>query len=301
MEVTREKIDGVNHLITDYIYKNDNVGINLSLLSTMKTKKNLNVSGIPIDYSPISINRTSNAINVTSTLNYDPITGDIDVIAEVKYPNNTIVHTRKLEDKNFAEDMINTCLVDKKDIKNMECYKNAFNSIVDAVIESSLEEDILIKTPDLHYKCYIYSNNMELIGVANRLLEAENGYILGEYVGKKLSEHMGRNIFIDLCINDDITLQLANVKVENTIDSSLTYALLDTSNTMAKRLNENYTNLTMNIPKDFCFPDHSKFRSINDYFELLLKSNSPKNIEKFFKDNKIKLNNAIDINKYLIW
>ena len=38
MQVTRETIDKVPHLITDYMYEGDNVGINLTLLNTMKTK-----------------------------------------------------------------------------------------------------------------------------------------------------------------------------------------------------------------------------------------------------------------------
>lgn len=304
MQVTRETIDKVPHLITDYMYEGDNVGINLTLLNTMKTKKKLDVAGIPIDYSPVSLNKIDNIIQITSEMEFNKTSKNIEVVALVKYPNGCapLKETRKLEDEVFAQDIINTCIVDKKDIKNMQCYKLAFADISNSVIESSLNEDILVKTPELNYKCYIYSNNMELIGTANRLLEASNtSYILGEYVGKKLSEHMGRNIFIDICINDEITLQMANVRVENTVDSSLTYALLDTSNTMVKRLNENYTNLSMNIPQGFKFPEYSKFRNMNDYFEELLKLNSPKNIEKFFKDNKIKSNNAIDLNKYLIW
>lgn len=304
MQVTRETIDKVPHLITDYMYEGDNVGINLTLLSTMKTKKKLDVAGIPIDYSPVSLNRVDNTITITSEMEFNKTSGNIEVVANIKYPNgySILKETRKLEDEVFAQDIINTCIVNKKDIKNMPCYKLAFTDISNSVIESSLNEDILVKTPELNYKCYIYSNNMELIGTANRLLEASNtSYILGEYVGKKLSEHMGRNIFIDICINDEITLQMANVRVENTVDSSLTYALLDTSNTMVKRLNENYTNLSMNIPQGFNFPEYSKFKNMDNYFEELLRLNSPKNIEKFFKDNKIKSNNAIDLNKYLIW
>ena len=304
MQVTRETIDKVPHLITDYMYEGDNIGINLTLLSTMKTKKKLDVAGVPIDYSPVPLNRVDNTITITSEMEFNKTSGDIEVVANIKYPNgySILKETRKIEDETFAQDIINTCIVNKKDIKNMQCYKLAFTDISNSVIESSLNENILVKTPELNYKCYIYSNNMELIGTANRLLEAsKTSYILGEYVGKKLSEHMGRNIFIDICINDEITLQMANVKVENTVDSSLTYALLDTSNTMVKRLNENYSNLSMSIPQGFNFPEYSKCKNMDDYFEELLRLNSSKNIEKFFKDNKIKSNNAIDLNKYLIW
>ena len=44
----------------------------------------------------------------------------------------------------------------------------------------------------------------------------------------------------------------------------------------------------------------SKFKNINEYFERMLTANSPKDIEKFFKNNKIKSNTVIDLNKYLI-
>ena len=109
MEVTRETIDKVPYLITDYMYEGDNVGINLTLLSTMKTKKKLDVAGIPIDYSPVSLNKTDNVITITSTMNYDPLDKELNVMADVKYPNNTIVHNRKLNDNDFAKDIIDTC------------------------------------------------------------------------------------------------------------------------------------------------------------------------------------------------
>ena len=47
--------------------------------------------------------------------------------------------------------------------------------------------------------------------------------------------------------------------------------ILDTSNTMVKRLNENYTNLSMNTPQGFKFPEYSKFKNMDNYFEELLK------------------------------
>lgn len=302
MQITRENIDGSPYIITDFMYQNDNVGINLELLNTMKTKKKLDVAGIPIDYSPISLNKTDNVISITSNMKFNKTSGDIEIVANIKYPNgySILKETRKIADEDFANDMINTCIIDKKDIKNMPSYKNSFDDIVNGIKESSLDEDLLIKTPELKYKCYVYSNNMELLGTAYRLLETEHGYILGEYVGKKLSEHIGRNVFIDLCINNETTLQFANVKINNAIDSSLTYAELDTSNTMVKRLVENYMDTTMKVSETFNFPEHSKFKNINEYFEKMLTANSPKDIEKFFKNNKIKSNTVIDLNKYLI-
>ena len=70
MQVTRETVNKEPYLITDYIYQNDNVGINLNLLNNAKTKKVLRVAGIPIDYSPISLNRSGNEIIATSNLIY---------------------------------------------------------------------------------------------------------------------------------------------------------------------------------------------------------------------------------------
>ena len=298
MQVTRETINKEPYLITDYIYQNDNVGINLNLLNNAKTKKILRVAGIPIDYSPISLNRSGNEIVASSTLTY--VDNKIKAVMNITYPNKEITDEREINDGNFAEDMINTCLVDKKDIKNMQCYKNAIDSMIESVKENALEEEMLIKTPEFLYKCFVYSNDMELLGVAYRLIENEKGYVLGEYVGKKLSEHIGRNIYIDICINNEITLQLANVKINDAIDSSLAYAQLETSNTMVKRLTENYSDITMKVPKNFKFPETNIFKSINDYFDTMLISNSPKDIENFFKNNKQKTNALININKYLI-
>ena len=298
MQVTRETINKEPYLITDYIYQNNNVGINLNLLNNAKTKKILRVAGIPIDYSPISLNRSGNEIVASSTLTY--VDNKIKAIMNITYPNKEITDEREINDGNFAEDMINTCLVDKKDIKNMQCYKNAIDSMIESVKENALEEEMLIKTPEFLYKCFVYSNDMELLGVAYRLIENEKGYVLGEYVGKKLSEHIGRNIYIDICINNEITLQLANVKINDAIDSSLAYAQLETSNTMVKRLTENYSDITMKVPKNFKFPETNIFKSINDYFDTMLISNSPKDIENFFKNNKQKPNALININKYLI-
>ena len=70
-----------------------------------------------------------------------------------------------------------------------------------------------------------------------------------------------------MCINDEITLQLANVAVGDAIDSSLAYAQLETSNTMVKRLTENYSDINMKIPKNFKFPEINIFNTIDNYFE----------------------------------
>lgn len=303
MKVTRENIDKMPHLITDYMYENDNIGINLTLLNTMKTKKVLNVSGIPIDYNPISFNYSQirDTITITTTMEFNATSEELNVIANVKYPNNTITYMNLLEDEEFATDIIDTCIVNKKDIKNMACYRRIFEETINTVKESALQEDVLIKSPELKYKCYVYSDNMELLGVANRLLENPSGYILGEYVGKKISEYKGKDIYIDLCINSDVTLQFSNVKVADCMESSLTYVLLETSSAMVKRLTENYNNIDMNVPKGFNFPTVNVNKNMNQYYEELLISNSPSNIEKFFKNNKPKMNSIIDINKYLIW
>ena len=301
MQVTREVIKKVPHIITDYDYNGDNIGINLNLLNEEKTRKVLEIDGIAIDYSPVSFNNTNNRTKITTTLEYDNKVDKIQVIAEVLYRNEISCITRNIEDEVFANDIINTCLINKKNIKNMDCYKQSFDSIVEQVKENALEIDFLVKTQVLPYKCYIYSNNMELLGIANRLMEKEDSYILGEYVGKKLVEYIDKNIYIDVCVNNEITLQFSNVKVADTFDASLSYAVLNMDNTMIKRLTENYSNIELNIPNGFNFPEYKIYGDINYYYEELLKINSPSNIEKFYKINKVKANNTIDINKYLIW
>ena len=97
----------------------------------MKTKKKLDVAGIPIDYSPVSLNKIDNIIQITSEMEFNKTSKNIEVVALVKYPNGCapLKETRKLEDEVFAQDIINTCIVDKKDIKNMQKELNTLDLV----------------------------------------------------------------------------------------------------------------------------------------------------------------------------
>lgn len=300
MEVTREVVNKAPYIITDHMYNGDNVGINLDLLNQAKTHKKLDVSAIPIDYSPVSINNTNNKISIATDLKF--IDNNVAVVAETEYASNKTIDIYNIEDKVFANDIINTCIIDKKDIKNMPCYKALFEQIKQKACENALQEDFLVKTPELKFKCYIYSDNMELLGVANRLLATSisTRYTLGEYVGKKLTEFLNRNLIIDICINNEVTLQMTNVKLTKALESSLAYATLDVEHTMIKRLTENYENINIKTPPGFNFPEIKSHYTIENYYEQLLVGNDPNNIERFFKDNKPNTNVMINLNKYLI-
>ena len=300
MQVTRETVNKAPHLITDFMYNNDNVGINLNLINDAKTYKKIDVPAIPIDYSPVSINNTNNRIIIATDLKYN--NDNIQIESKVEYANEIKQDYYKIDDNTFANDIINTCIVDKKDIKNMPCYLQTFEKVKKAACENALEQNFLIKTPILDYKCYIYSDNMELLGVANRLMSASvsTRYTIGEYVGKKLTEYEGKNIVIDLCINNNVTLQLEHVKIIKALDSSLSYIEIDTERTTVKRLIDNYDNIEIKIPQGFNIPEYKVHYSIDNYYEQLLISNSPNNIEKFFKDNKPNTTVMINLNKYLI-
>ena len=299
MQVTREVINGVTHLVTDYVYENDNIGINLSLLETMKTKKILELSGVSIDYTPVPFFKTNDAIKVESHLEY--VDDAVKFIAEVKYPKSNESHSIGIADMDLAFDLINTCLLEKRDIKTMDCYRYCFNHVIDKINETSLNKSVLIKTPELNYKCYIYDNNMSLLGIANRLLETPNGYVLAEYAGKKLTEYIDKNIFIDMCINNELTLQISGIKIIDALDSSVSYASISITNAMVRQLTENYTDINTVKSESFTAPIYSRSKDLNDYLKEINAINSKAVIEKYYKDNKPKINNSIDINKYLIW
>ena len=300
MQVTREVVNNAPHLITDFMYNNDNVGINLNLINEAKTNKKLNVPAIPIDYSPVSMNNTNNNISISTNLRYE--NDNVVIASEINYTSETKYDSYKINDETFANDIINTCIIDKKDIKNMPCYQQTFEEVKRTACENALKENYLIKTPVLNYKCYIYSDSMELLGVANRILTTSlsTQYILGEYVGKKLSEYENKNIIIDLCVNSKVTLQMTCTKVIKALDSSLSYVTLDTERTMIKRLSENYDDINIKIPAGFNIPEYKVYNNIDYYYEQLLIGNSPSNIEKFFKENKPNTAVMINLNKYLI-
>lgn len=295
----RITIKGAPHIITDYIYEGEPLHINLDSLNNAKTNKRVEIPAIVIDYSPVSLQNVNNKIILESEIKHDIDSTDINIILNINNEETTKV---KIDEETFVNDIIATCLENKKDIKNMPCYNDAINNAIDIIKANALDSDMLIKEDVLNYKCYIYSNDMELLGTANRLiLSTNNDYILGEYVGKKLTELQGQSIVIDMCINNDIVLQFANFMVGESIDSSLSYVKLFNQNVMVKRLMVVYDNIEFNIPAKFNIPEFYKTWTIHDYYEKLLLTNSPDNIEKVFKQNKQNKVCNININKYLIW
>ena len=311
INVKREKIKNATHLVTDYMYEGDNVGINLNVLNTIKTNRNLKIPCIPISYNTLSFNSSTSEINITSNL-APGANDDITVTFNIKYPDKETIEQVIIDDTVFATDMINTCIVDKKDVKDIPCYKKAFDDMVDKIKEQALSENILIKVPELKMKAYVYTQDLTLLGTANRLMQnvvAGNSYvtkyILGEYCGKKLTEFIDEygdttKLIVDICVNDDIMLQLTNVELLASTDSTLGYAMIDASSANVTRT-PNYNKTQYKIPEGFHLPEFKSGFDHNRYYEDFFISNSPTSIEKFYKLNKISTNPTIDINKYLIW
>lgn len=303
----RKKVNKQTYIVTDYMYNDDNVGINLKTLSECKTSKKQIIPCIPISYSENSFSSSSNSVKIESNISLDK---EENILANfnIEYPDKTEHKYVKFEDQVFANDMINTCILDKKDVKDIQCYKNAINSTIEEVKNNSLAQNILIKTKEMNYKCYIYTDELVFLGVANRLLEnSVNGsYVLGEYCGKKLTDFIDEygntiKIVIDICINKDITLQLKGVELVQAINSTMGYAIVNVSNARVVRINNTHNDINYKIPEGFILPEYKPAFNYDNYYEAFLTGNSPHNIEKFYKLNKPSTNPTININKYLIW
>ncbi len=309
IKVERQKIKNNNFYVTDYMYEGDNIGINLSTLNNTKTTKLLKIPCLPISYTATSFSNTSSEISVTANLVAND-SNDITIVFDIKYPDKTITETVKLDDVEFATDMINTCILDKKDIKEIACYKNAFNNMIEEIKNKALEENILIKTPELKMKSYLYTEDLSLLGVSNRLMlisqRNEGRYVLGEYCGKKLTEftedsYGERSKFvIDICVNDDIMIQLTNVELTSSTDSTLGYAIIDASSARLVRI-PNYNKTPFKTFDGLQLPEYKQGWDDKNYFEKFFIGNAPSDIEKLYKLNKVSTNPTIDINKYLIW
>ena len=235
--------------------------------------------------------------------------GNVLANFSIEYPDKTDNKCIKFDDQIFATDMINTCIVDKKDVKEIPCYKKAFDDMVNKIKDQALSENILIKTPVLNYKCYIYTEDLVFLGTTNRLLENSyfNGqYILGEYCGKKLTDYIDEygdttKLVIDICINNDITLQLKNVDLLGATSSTMGYALIDTSSARIVRISNTHKSIEYKIPEGLVLPEYKSNFNYDNYYEAFLIGNNPSSIEKFYKLNKVSTNPTIDINRYLIW
>ena len=308
LKVERKKVNKQPYLVTDYMYEGDNIGINLVTLVNTKTSRKTTIPCIPISYSDHAFNSNSSQIEIVSNIGLD-LNDNLQAVFDIKYPNRSELKYIEFNDAEFAQDMINTCILDKRDVKDLSCYKKSIDDTIEEIKQSALEEDVLIKTAVLNYKCYIYTEDLIFLGTANRLLECNrnNGrYVLGEYCGKKLTDYIDEfgdttKLVIDICVNKDITLQLKNVDLLSATASTMGYALVDTSSSRIVRISNTHKSIEYKIPEGLVLPEHKSNFNCDSYYEAFLVGNSPAVIEKFYKLNKVSTNPTIDINRYLIW
>lgn len=302
MQVTREMVKQSQHLITDYMYKGDNVGIDLYLLNQEKTHKEYTIPSIPISYEKRSFIDSDGNIKLDTCLRYED--SKVQSIIDVLYATKAYTVKTEIPDEIFAEDMIKTCLENKQNIKKLPCYISAIQHVIDNVKEEALENESLIKENEMNYKCYVYSTNMELLGVANRLLLTNKGayYILGEYIGKNLDKIADDrdSVIVDICINNDITLQLTDVNITDATNTSVAYAKLDLSMAKIKRIDVMYESIELNIPKQIALPNYHPNYSASEYFDHFSSMNGRSEITNFYKLNKPNMTPTVNVNKYLI-
>ena len=305
LKVERKKVNKQSYLITDYMYEGDNIGINLVTLANTKTSRKTTIPCIPISYSDHAFNSNSSQIEVVSNIGLD-LNDNLQAVFDIKFPDKSDLRYIEFNDAEFAQDMINTCILDKRDVKDLKCYKAAIGLTIEQIKNQALSENILIKTHELNYKCYIYTEDLIFLGTANRLLEKSNSsYILGEYCGKKLTDYIDdygdtTKLVIDICVNNDITLQLKNVDLLGAISSTMGYALIDTSSSRIVRISNTHKSIEYKIPEGLVLPEYKSNFNYDNYYEAFLIGNSPSSIEKFYKLNKVSTNPTIDINRYLI-
>ena len=312
LKVERKKVNKQPYLVTDYVYEGDTVGINLVTLANTKTSKKSSIPCIPISYNEHSFNSNASTIEIVSNIGLD-VKDNVQAVFDIKFPDRSDLRYVEFDDAQFAEDMINTCIVNKRDVKDLECYKNAIETTINEIKEQALSENILIKTPVLDYMCYIYTEDLIFLGTANRLLSntvSGNSYmnraVLGEYCGKKLTDYIDEygdktKLVIDVCVNKDITLQLRNVELIGSTSSTMGYAIIDLSSARVVRISNNHPVIKYKMPETLKLPEHKNNFNYDNYYEAFLIGNSPADIEKFYKLNKVSTNPTININKYLIW
>ena len=303
MKVTREMVNQSQHLVTDYIYDNDNVGIDLFLLNQEKTNKEYTIPSISITYEEQDFNDSDGNIKLNTCLRYEE--EKVQSIIDVSYTNKAYTVKTEISDDEFAKDLIQTCLEDKKSVKKLPCYTNAIQDVIDNVKEEALSNNSLIKEQEMKYKCYIYSENMELLGIANRLLSASDKgdyYIIGEYIGKNLEKLASdrTKIIIDICVNNEITLQLTNACLITATNTSIAYAEIDSSFARIKRIDATYESIKLNIPKNIALPNHNVNYNPAQYSNHFIDMNEHNEITNFYKLNKPNMTPTININRYLI-
>lgn len=303
MLVKREKVNKKQHLITDYMYNDDNVGIDLELLNEEKSNKVYSIPSVLISDESQSFNFSENEISLSANLKYE--SEKIQAIVNVTSPDDYYTVKKEIADNDFAQDIIDTCLENKKNIKSLPCYELAVQEVIDNIKEEALSNNYLIRENVMNYKCYIYSENMELLGVANRLLSSsskEDYFIIGEYIGKSLEKLAvdRAKIIIDICINDEITLQLTNACLITATDTSVAYAEIDSSFAKIKRIDATYESIKLNIPKNIALPNYNVNHNPLAYLNHFTSMNGHSEIINFYKINKPNMVPKININKYLI-
>jgi hypothetical protein len=258
------------------------------------------VDCIPISFKETDFFNKSNKIQLITEL----INGNNEIVVDgtINYPDTTKKSKAIIADEDFAEQMIQTCIHNQKDIKKIPAYENAFEQMVEQIKINALKDNILLKLPEMNYKIYVYDHNNVFLGVANRLMKTTNStnYILGEYMGKKAVEKTHDKIYLDLCITDDITIRITNVSIYDAPSTSIGYWTLDFTNAKIKQNKETYQDIGYNIDSKINLPAYSLNKTNSDYYNELKNNNTENNIIMFYKNNKPDFSNKIDINKYLI-
>ena len=301
MLVKREKVNKKQHLITDYMYNDDNVGIDLELLNEEKSNKVYSIPSVLISDESQSFNFAENEISLSANLKYE--SEKIQAVVNVTSPDDYYTVKKEIADNDFAQDIIDTCLENKKNIKNLPCYELAVQEVIDNIKEEALSNNYLIRENEMKYKCYIYSDNMELLGVANRLLYKSQGFfIIGEYIGKTLEKIANSNdkIIIHMCVGDNLVLQLINVRVEGCTSTNVSYVMINTANTKIKQIEETYMSTTMTMSNNIALPNYHPSSQILDYSDKFTSMNTRTEILNFYKMNKPNMTPTINVNKYLI-
>ena len=306
IKTERKTVNKNKYIVTDYMYEGDNVGINLKTLEDTKTTKKMSIACLPMSSTERSFSNTSNSIEITANIGLDTA-DNVQAVFNIVYPDKTDLQKIDFDDATFANDMINTCILDKRDIKDIACYKQAIEQVMNEVKAKALSESILIKTPELNYKCYIYTEDLIFLGTANRLLENVNGrYVLGEYCGRKLTDYIDEygdttKLVIDMCIDNTTAVQLKNVDLKGGTSSTMGYALIDLSNSKIVKIANTHSSIAYKIPEDFVLPEYKSNYNYDNYYEAFLVGNSSNAIERFYKLNKVSMNPTINVNRYLIW
>ena len=116
LNVERKKVNKQPYLVTDYMYEGDNVGINLTTLANTKTSRKSSIPCIPISYNEHSFNSNSSMIEIVSNIGLD-INDNVQAVFDIKFPDRSDLRYVDFDDAQFAQDMIDTCIINKKDVK----------------------------------------------------------------------------------------------------------------------------------------------------------------------------------------